>query len=330
MSNIASKRILFIAPQFFGYEQDIEKELRHQGAEVDFLPDRPFQSPFMKGLTRVRRELILNYAERYFWSEISRFGRASYDLIFVVLGECVSPTFLKNLRQSFPNATFTLYMWDSFKNRKALPKNIEYFDCCLTFDFDDAKNYGMHFRPLFYSGGFNDKDKKENFKYDISFIGTAHSDRYRIVSDVIHNLPPSTKKYFYLYLQASWVFWIRKLGDSDFRGAKVQDFKYFPITKAQVQSVFSESRAILDIEHPEQTGLTMRTFETLGAQKKLITTNQSVREYDFFNSNNILIIDRKKVTAIPENFLIEPYTPLSDQLYQKYSISGWLDDIFGN
>ena len=326
MKTLNGKQVLLIAPLFFGYEEDIAAEFRGRGAEVDFLPDRPFQSSFMKAVTRIRRELILRHADRFFEDAIQQFGRKKYDLILVIQGEGVSPRFLSSLRATFPGASFVLYMWDSFRNKKSLVPNIKHFDKCLTFDPIDAKKYNMEFRPLFYSGGFNNAGV-QNFEYDISFIGTAHSDRYRIVSEVAANLPGTKCCYWYLYLQAPWVFWMHKVRNSAFKNASIKEFKFVPLIKSEVQRVFYGSRAVLDIEHPAQTGLTMRTFETMGTGKKLITTNQQVREYDFFNPQNILVIDRNSPVQVPQSFLDTPYIPLSNDLYVKYSLQGWIDKL---
>ncbi|MEZ9503035.1 hypothetical protein AB4154_10480 [Vibrio sp. 10N.286.51.B11] len=53
----------------------------------------------------------------------------------------------------------------------------------------------------------------------------------------------------------------------------------------------SRSKVILDINKGEQVGLTLRVFESLFFQKKLITNNTKVSELPFYNENNILIID---------------------------------------
>ena len=45
-----------------------------------------------------------------------------------------------------------------------------------------------------------------------------------------------------------------------------------------IVSLYKESEVILDINHPGQNGLTMRTFEALGAGKKLITTNTEIKK----------------------------------------------------
>ena len=49
---LSGKRILFMAPKFFGYETEIARALAARGALVDLLPDRPFGSPFMTAITR--------------------------------------------------------------------------------------------------------------------------------------------------------------------------------------------------------------------------------------------------------------------------------------
>lgn len=326
MQKLFGKKVLFIAPQFFGYEIDIVEKMRGDGAEVDFLPDRPFLSPFLRGITRFRRELVLPLIDHYFLKSIEKFNRSYYDTIFVIVGEGLSERTLTALRTSFPSAKLVLYMWDALRNRRLLDRNLAFFDACHTFDPGDAKNYGMNFRPLFFSSGF-DRETASEFKYDVSFVGTAHSDRCRIVSNVKSALKNQTTCYWYLYLQAPWLFYGHKLVNPSFRGESIDNFYYNSLSKAEVQSIFLNSKSILDIEHPNQSGLTMRTFETIGAKKKLITTNHRIVEYDFFNSNNILVIDKKNVSNKINDFLIKPHRPLTPLMYLKYSLSGWLNDV---
>jgi hypothetical protein len=70
----------------------------------------------------------------------------------------------------------------------------------------------------------------------------------------------------------------------------------------------------------------MRSLEAFGAHKKLITTNQSIRDYDFYSPNNICIIDRKN-PQIPNSFFKEAFTPPELNLYQRYSLEGWVNEI---
>jgi hypothetical protein len=321
-----NKRILLIAPNYFGYDQEIKKKLEGLGAKVDFIFDRPFSTPILKAVTRLRRELILPFADRFFEEQLDRLASTSYDMVFVIQGEGLSPKVLQLIRTRFPQASLTLYMWDSFRNKPNLVGNIKYFDRCFSFDSKDCTTYGMQFRPLFFNDGF-DSPQVEETRYDVSFIGTAHSDRYSIVKNLHQALPTNSKTYFYLYLQAKWYYHYQKLTNSGMSGSKINDFEFIPLKKTQVQEVFAQSFSILDIEHPDQIGLTMRTFETLGAQKKLITTNAAVVEYDFYNPNNIFVVQREKSLKIPSAFFGTPATHLPEHLYKKYSVAGWLQEV---
>jgi hypothetical protein len=327
MNQLNGTNILLIAPPFFDYSQEISDALARRGAVVDSLPDRPFEAPALKALTRLNKNLITPFADRFYQEAFERIGNQNYRYVLVIIGETLSEKIYKHMRTQFPNAQFILYMWDSFKNRKSLYKNLANFDRALTFDLEDSRKYGLLFRPLFFSDAFK-PSKKSHAVYDISFIGTAHSDRYRIVNSVKTGLGQDTRNYFYLYLQAAWVFYAHKLGNPAFKNAQISDFKFIPLNKTTVRDIFLQSNVILDIEHPQQTGLTMRTFETLGSQKKLITTNKAVKNYDFYCSHNVHIIDRERPAAISKEFLSASYQPIHQSLYEKYSMDGWLNEVF--
>lgn len=49
--------------------------------------------------------------------------------------------------------------------------------------------------------------------------------------------------------------------------------------------MYAESETIVDLVRDNQTGLSFRIFEALGLQKKVITNNISVQNYDFFFAN---------------------------------------------
>ena len=71
----------------------------------------------------------------------------------------------------------------------------------------------------------------------------------------------------------------------------------------------------------------MRTFETLGAGKKLITTNSQIKKYSFYNDQNIFILDRENI-LMSRDFLKSPFKKIDDDLVFEMSISGWIKSIF--
>lgn len=327
MKNQAHTRLLLIAPRFFGYENDIAAELTQQGMQVDMLPDRPFNTPFSKAVMRFRPEFGHGVADRFFADRLDQLGRTDYAIILVIQGEGVTANTLKALRRNYPGAKLVFHTWDSLENKPFSRKNLPHYDRYSTFDPVDARQYGMVFRPLFYSNGF-DRPAATEFSYDLSFIGTIHSDRYRIVKMLSAQLPPDASSFIYLYLQAPWMYDLRRLFTRTLPGARRNEFRFLPLSKDVVQTTFFGSRAVLDIEHPNQHGVTMRTIEAVGSRRKMITTNATVRDYDFFDPQNIMVIDRKRPVFDAE-FLRTPYREIAQMVRQKYSLHQWVRDVCG-
>jgi hypothetical protein len=92
-------------------------------------------------------------------------------------------------------------------------------------------------------------------------------------------------------------------------------------SKSRISTLYGSSIAVLDIEHHEQTGLTMRTLEALAGGNKLITTNQSIKDEPFFDENMILVIDREN-PVLDKDFFLRPHIKLE---LEKYEIKRWLD-----
>lgn len=326
LSSLANKQILFVAPNFFGYEQEIKEEMEKLGGQVDLLLDRPFKSSFMKGVTTVNPQMIMGIVKQYYQKKLTKYGRSHYDLVFVINGQTLPLQILSQWRQAFPRAQFVLYVWDSIKNRQTIQKNFEFFDYCFSFDKNDVDFFGLNFHPLFFSRGFENISPQNTSSYDVCFIGTAHTDRYSVVSRMSQLFSKKIRFYKYLYLQAKWVYFYYKVTNPTFKSSTINEFSFSSLDKKIVQQIFMQSISILDIEHPLQTGLTMRSLETLGAKKKLITTNKNIVDYDFYNPENILVLDRNE-PKIREEFFYEPYKEIDDLIYKKYTLSGWLDKI---
>lgn len=327
MKNLEGKRVLLFAPRFFGYEIEIRSEIERRGAIVDFMADRPFDSPLMTALTRVQPRWILPSANKLYEKQLIEIGSTHYDIILVVNGQTLSSNFLKILKTSYSNAKMVLYVWDSLENRQGIVSNLCGFDEVFSFDSFDATYYGLRLRGLFYSKGF-ERPLDDEIDFHLSFVGTAHSDRYSVVTKLKASLASELSCFWYLYLQAQWVLYAYRAIDPSMSRAQSDEFYFVALSKADLHNVFSRSRAILDIEHPKQHGLTMRTFETIGANKKLITTNPQVRDYDFFNEQNILVIDRSN-PMVSREFLESSYVPIGPDIYHRYSIEGWVNEVLG-
>ncbi|MDR2008985.1 MAG: hypothetical protein LBQ22_00700 [Bacteroidales bacterium] len=320
---LTGQRILIISSKFFGYQERIVERLKYHGAFVSFLDGRPDNCFFTKTIMRYFPFFYRNKINNYYKNSITNI----FDQILIINPEYLSVNIILSLKRKTRASWLILYMWDSFLNKKNVAVVIKHFDKVLTFDSDDAKRLNLFFRPLFFSSGRQDK-KKYHDEIDISFIGTGHSDRARIIEQIKKQcIDLQFHHYFYLYLPSKAVYYFHKITNKNFKGIKKTYFHYDHIDYGEYIKISESSKAIIDIEHPKQKGLTMRTFEVLGKERKLITTNENIKNYDFYNPSNVLIVDRLN-PSINKDFINTDYQPLPAKIYYKYSIDGWLEDIF--
>jgi hypothetical protein len=72
----------------------------------------------------------------------------------------------------------------------------------------------------------------------------------------------------------------------------------------------------------------MRTFESLGAGRKLITTNQEIKKYPFYDEQNILVINRENIRLNTEFFKTD-FKKIEENLLESMSLKGLVEEIFG-
>lgn len=324
------KKILFFSASFFGYQIEIKNKLTALGAEVDFFDERPKNTFWYKALIRMDKRIMKKRIEEYYSDIIESTAHKDYDFVFFLKAEVVTYKMLTELKINQPKAKFILYLWDSIKNCESVTELFTSFDKILSFDRKDVlENPFLIFRPLFYLDEYAKISQvKKDPIYDITFIGTGHTDRYSLVMKIKEFCKQrNLRSYFFIYLQDIRIFIARKVLSRAFRKAKRKDFSFVPLNKNQIIDIVHNSNCILDFERAVQCGLTMRTIEVLGAKKKLITTNGDIKEYDFYNENNILVIDRED-PQLSLDFVNGKYEDINEAVYKKYSIENWLFDVF--
>jgi hypothetical protein len=328
--NFQGKSILFLSPSFFGYEVAIKDKLVELGANVFNVDDRPSNSLVTKGLIRIHKGLAKDIINKYYADVAERCAQEEFDVIFLLNPEALPLSFLEVCKLRWPKAYYVMYMWDSIKNRKHTLDFLPYCDRVFTFDRGDAKAYGFSFRPLFYLDAYGAvrQGEKPNYKYDLCFMGTAHSDRYPIVREVRDwCCERGLSCFFYFYVQGKGMYWVNSFRS---KGAMpgMEEVSFTKMSVADIVGVVAASRAVLDIQHPKQTGLTMRTLETLGAGRKLVTTNLDVQEYSFYHHKQVQVIDRMKPSeALDLEFFRDEVCYLPIEKIEGSSIRNWLKEI---
>jgi len=328
--NLKNKKILFFSVQTFNLEKEIIKKLEELGANVEYYDERPSNSNFTKGIIRFKRSVYQHKIDQYYEEILRKTSFYKYDFLFVNRGEVVPAFFLEQFKTLHNECKLIFYTWDSFTNHRHPTTILQYFDRKFTFDTDDAIKYNINFRPLFYLDAYRDVKKTVDLKtkYNLLFLGTAHSDRYRISTIAVNWCKQNNLTTFcYYYMHGKLVYFYKKLFDKTFQEFDFKKLSFKSISTSQILELYKDSDVILDINHPGQKGLTMRTFEAVGAGKKMITTNSEVKKYCFYNPNNILVIERDNI-QIDKKIFESKYEGIDDVMYEKMSIEGWVNCVF--
>lgn len=82
---------------------------------------------------------------------------------------------------------------------------------------------------------------------------------------------------------------------------------------------------LLDLSQRGQTALTLRAMEAIFFQRKLITNNAEVCKFDFYNPNNILVIDPDNIDKLKiVEFIEGSFQPYSDEYLSEFDYENWV------
>lgn len=308
------------------YGEAIKEELEKRGAKVRGYDERTSQKSLTKIVIRLFKKRIPQIFDKYITKVISENNNEIFDYVLICRGEAFTPLTIEHLRKSFPKAKIILYFWDILKCAD-LRFNIPYADRAMSFDPQDAEeNSGLEFRPTFFVNEYKDVKGKPDDKYDVCFIGTLHSNRHRIIKKVERAFTEQGFRFFkYLYVPSPLVY--VKDFITKFPYISLSEVHFSPITVPDTVKVLNETTAIFDINYTAQKSLSTRAYEAMAARRKYITTNPEVKKYDFYNPNNIAVVDLNDI-KISQEFIKTPFQEIPENILNHYSVAGLVDDLF--
>ena len=310
-------KILLISPNYFNLTQSISNELRNQGHELHLIFDRPYSRHIFFALSKKFPSLFNFFLRSYFLKKIKK---KKFDLTLVITGDSLDSYVLRQIK-SISNK-MTLYLWDSLKNKAYIKNKLSFYDKVYSFDSQDTKKYKLNFLPLFFQKNISGNKKS---LYDVSFIGTIHSSRLKILNDFVNEFSDKKKIYLYLYIKARWVKYYFLIFNKNLHPLITKNFFYQPLPASEYNLALKQSETVLDIHHPDQSGLTFRFMNALGMGKKIITTNFNIMEYDFYSPNNFYIYNRDSRAL--DNFIKSKINKKHLACIKKYEISNWIQTL---
>ncbi|MDM2776600.1 hypothetical protein OGY18_05440 [Citrobacter sp. Cpo142] len=316
---------LLICPEFFDYATHMQDAIERQGLQCFRIDEKPSNISFSKIIIRLlgRKKIVQKFLLKSLQNKVNTLNIDSFDYIVIIKAECVSNEFMIWLKSKYIKSKFLFYAWDSIRNYPHVEGLLHHFDQCFSFDRNDSLNYErLEHLPLFYSPHY--KKSTETPKVGrISFIGSYHSDRFDVLNKIQEKYSDIYDLNFNIYFPSVIIF--SSFLMKNYRS--LSSFKNFrltlkPISGEDIVKVYNNSSAVVDIHHPHQNGLTMRVIELLPLRRKIITTNESVKDYPFYHKNNICIIDRDD-PVIDDEFITGKYVQTDELFISLYSIDSW-------
>ena len=219
---------------------------------------------------------------------------------------------------------YMTYLYDSVDRCPVNHLLDRIFDEIYSFDEDDVKKYG--FKKI---SNYNYIDKqpianKNAIKNQVLYIASFDN---RLTT--VYNL-----KNIFTKIGVSFRFIIvgkkttlYKLKNYFSKKLDNIELKRKIINQNDLKILYNETEVILDLVRENQTGLSFRVFEAMAFQKKIITTNKSITSYDFYNPNNILVIDNEDL-EINNTFFQTDYQTIPDEIYNLYTLDSWVETVF--
>lgn len=277
--------ILLILPHTFGYGDHISNLARQNGLDIIVKYDRPKVNFLNKVLARLFPELISRWNQVYYDQLLSLCEAKCIDKVVIVKGESTPIAFFEILREKGIQSIY--YTWDSVTNFPKSAKLFKLANRSYSFDKLDCSKYGVDYKHLFTIISLFDLQENKRI-YDLSFVGTLHSNRMELVEAL------STKKGSFVYLYSpNLLVDLVRIGRIDFRSIiKIKRYvRRNMLNLSEVFNIYNASKCVVDIAHKNQSGLTMRSIEAISCGCKLITNNCSILQEDWYNPDVIFFIN---------------------------------------
>ena len=169
----------------------------------------------------------------------------------------------------------------------------------ITFDKTDARKFKLSYHTPFIRLPFDSTPVEEDI--DFYFCGLA-KDREQTLMQLKETLEKANYKCLFIIPGVT-----QKYG----------------ISYDENLQFVKRSKCVIDIYQKEQIGLTRRPLEALFYNKKLLTNNPDIINYDFYNSHNIYVLKQINISGIESFMNLDPIE-ISPSIKNKYDIRNWL------
>lgn len=319
-------KILFIGVNTNGLVMPIVEEMRRQSHDVTYLENGEVakydylhkserltnsiaKGLFGRNLKKERRWLATDQFLNGFLKD--RF----FDLTILTNPDIYTREHLVRLKEH--SGRLVCHLWDSADRHPGNLKYINQFDKVMSFDPKDIKKYGFQPVTNYYHNSMTPLAKDREIQGDLFGIFSFDRERYAFILRFLDANPELKTR---IIILADHKRKIRQANDP-----RVEVVTSFILGEA-LMSISSGYRAILDVGYATQQGLSFRFFDSLGYEQKLVTNNQTVKQYPFYNPDNIFCVNNSEL-FVSKEFFNTPYQSLSDDIKRVYCLDTWVENL---
>lgn len=339
----SGKSVLFVCPKVAGFYKEIISELESREYIVDYIFDKcstndpDFIHAKNYNCGGNAKEVVLKEYEQY-WKQLlcSNDYDKKYDILLVVDGKMLHPCLFSILRKRNPQVRFINYLFDTSRGNYNFHKNAKYFNSVYSYDKHDCAKYNYVFLPIPWVQQNNIDEVHGTL--DLFGMGTYDPERYKIYTFVKDIAKQNGYSYFLkLYMDAIEYYPIKFVIGTVLKIKKYLSpriyYSKMIVHKKMPSEIFIKkmncSRVIVDSINPYQDGLTARCTWALGAEKKIITNNTSIKEYDFFDPDQIFVIENysEKTMMDLKNFIETDFLmkEANRKMISQFRLDNWVD-----
>lgn len=313
-------KICIVSYDYWDYDAHIGAALRKKNVEVLQLNISKFthknwgnrlQNAFSK--TFFKKNLKSLKRKEFIFEELKKSGKQ--DQILVInpeLFDLETHEFLKSQTRRY-----IAYLYDSMA-RNPVEHLLHFFHDVYSFDRDDCKTYG--FTEITNYNYLSVNQDLQRPSVDLVYLA-SFDERLGFLEKIQDQLDKISARY--LFIIAGKQGWKKKFTNDS--KSVIYQRKFIP--HKEIPKIYAQGKGIVDLVREGQTGLSFRFFEAMGLGKKVVTNNIAVKEYDFYNPKNILVIE-DDVSVLQKSFFETDYEELPKEIYQKYTVENWVETVF--
>lgn len=321
-------KISIISFDYWNYDCHIAKKLQEKGVEATHINMGTYRyKNFGEKIYNAASKIFLNRnikhvkRQQYVLEYLSKIGLQ--DQILVLNPHTLDYKTISKIK-SYTKHLIT-YLYDNL-GRYPVENKLDLFDQVYSFEDKDVFEHG--FEKITNYNYLSDKPKSsQRNQQDLFYITSFDKKRIKTLRKIVSKLAQLHIKYKIVIVGKQ--VWKEKLNRFLTQNLNFKDVFLIkkPISIDEVLNEYEKSNVTLDLIRDGQEGLSFRVFEAMALEKKIITDNPSILNYDFYDPQNILYVT-KNLSNLTASFFESPYKRLPTDIFEKYTLDRWVDTVF--